>query len=97
MSSSPAQGSGKERPTRKKPAGFYVKGQQVVARFKGRSLYPGRIKDAQLFTKTYTVEYDDGDVEENVPLVSSVQPVRCREVSLRNILSDVSVRVSSLP
>ena len=55
----------------KKPM-FFIVGQSVFSRFHNGSLYPGKIGAAQIFTKTYKVEYDDGDVEDNVPLVRSV-------------------------
>ena len=48
---------------------FFVVGQQIIARYQGRDLYPGRISAAQRFTKRYSILYDDGDTEDNVPLV----------------------------
>jgi len=61
-----------EKYVHKPVASFFVKGQRVIARFKGRDLYPGTVADCQLFTKTYSIAYDDGDHEDNVPLVRVV-------------------------
>jgi hypothetical protein len=63
---------GGEMATSASPAGkqseekIFSRGQQVLARYKGKDFYPGRISAVQILKKTYSIIYDDGDAEENV-------------------------------